>query len=91
MNFKGQVFVVLTGDCTVDEDGCVSSPGYDSGAYGNNERCRIAVNAAVATPLRVENFSTEVCWGLGCHIAGYLQLKKWDHHPQRPLYIIYIH
>lgn len=59
LNFKGQVFVVLTGDCTVDEDGCVSSPGYDSGAYGNNERCRIAVNAAVATPLRVENFSTE--------------------------------
>lgn len=59
VNFKGEVFVVLTGDCTVDEDGCVSSPGYDSGAYGNNERCRIAVNAAVATPLRVENFSTE--------------------------------
>ena len=66
MNFKGEVFVVLTGDCTVDEDGCVSSPGYDSGAYGNNERCRIAVNAAVATPLRVENFSTEAwCWGFG--------------------------
>lgn len=59
MDFKGQMFFVVSGDCTVDDDGCVSSPGYLEGVYNNNDRCRIAVNGQLAKPLRVENFSTE--------------------------------
>ena len=39
----------------------MSSPGYEEGlCYDNNQQCRIAVNNALAGPIRVENFSTEV-------------------------------
>lgn len=60
VDFNGQMFAVTSGDCLVDEEGCVSSPGFASGStYNNLESCVIAVNTAVAKPLRVESFSTE--------------------------------
>eukprot|EP00434_Breviolum_minutum_P013757 symbB.v1.2.012134.t1/scaffold829.1/size159244/4 len=70
VDFKGQMFFVVSGDCTVDDDGCVSSPGYLEGVYNNNDRCRIAVNGQLAKPLRVENFSTEAGYDavvVNCH------------------------
>lgn len=54
----GPMWTVVTGDCTVDEDLCIRSPGFPS-SYGNNEACDINVEASLATPIRAVDFQTE--------------------------------
>mmetsp|Transcript_4132 Transcript_4132/g.4623 ORF Transcript_4132/g.4623 Transcript_4132/m.4623 type:complete len:121 (-) Transcript_4132:381-743(-) len=71
VDFNGHMMAVVSGDCLVDQHGCVSSPGFANGnTYKNGDKCRIAVNTAVATPLRVESFSTEFSYDkltVNCH------------------------
>lgn len=58
VQFNGAMWQVANGDCTIDEEGCIQSPGFPEG-YGNSEACEIAVDVPSAVPIRVMNFSTE--------------------------------
>lgn len=58
VQFNGAMWQVASGDCTIDEEGCIQSPGFPEG-YGNSEACEIAVDVPAAVPIRVMNFSTE--------------------------------
>eukprot|EP00439_Symbiodinium_sp_Y106_P009384 s3949_g1.t1 len=58
VQFNGAMWQVANGDCTIDEEGCIQSPGFPEG-YGNSEACEIAVDVPSAVPIRIMNFSTE--------------------------------
>lgn len=58
VNFHGRMWAVMSGRCTIDEDGCLRSPGYPN-KYGSREKCRIAVDPPAASPIFVDHFSTE--------------------------------
>ncbi|CAK8986615.1 Serine protease 27 (Marapsin) (Pancreasin) [Durusdinium trenchii] len=58
VNFHGHMWAVVSGRCSIDEDGCVRSPGYPD-QYGGREKCRIAVDTSAAMPITVDHFATE--------------------------------
>ncbi|CAJ1408214.1 unnamed protein product [Effrenium voratum] len=58
LDFNGFMWTVVTGPCSVDESGCLLSPGFPE-PYGVNEECKVAVNASAAVPIAVANFTTE--------------------------------
>ena len=58
VDFRGRMWAVASGRCSIDEDGCLRSPGYPDN-YGSREKCRIAVNPAAASPISVDHFATE--------------------------------
>mmetsp|Transcript_26199 Transcript_26199/g.60687 ORF Transcript_26199/g.60687 Transcript_26199/m.60687 type:complete len:420 (-) Transcript_26199:371-1630(-) len=59
IEFGNAMWAVLSGPCTMDNAShCITSPGFP-GNYSNSQDCRIAVNVSAATPISVQNFSTE--------------------------------
>jgi secreted trypsin-like serine protease len=58
ISFGGSMWVVTDGPCAMDEEFCISSPGYPSD-YGNSVSCTIAINSSSAVPIDVVEFTTE--------------------------------
>jgi len=58
VSFDGSMWVVTAGPCKMDEEACISSPGYPSD-YNNSAPCTIAVNSSSAVPIEVVHFETE--------------------------------
>ena len=58
IDFKGAMWSVVRGKCTIDEFDCIMSPGFPN-PYPSQDSCYIAVNVSDAVPIQVENFSTE--------------------------------
>ena len=54
-------WTVQLGDCSVDADGCLQSPGYP-GQYSENDACYVDVNALNTKTIAVSSFSTEQSW-----------------------------
>jgi len=63
LDFQGQMFIVLSGECTVDDSHCAQSPNYPSD-YAADQSCSIAVNAEKAEPILVLDFDTEADWDI---------------------------
>eukprot|EP00913_Durusdinium_trenchii_P002545 g2354.t1 len=59
VDFRGAMWSVLRGPCSVDAAHCLLSPNYPN-SYGDNQQCKVAVNAAAAVPIEVVSFSTEI-------------------------------
>jgi len=57
---SGVAWVVASGPCTKDSNGCISSPNYPK-SYGDSEKCIIGVNKDMIKPITAAAFSTE--WG----------------------------
>jgi len=58
IDFQGAMWKVVSGDCVMDKNQCIMSPGFPKN-YTSADYCRIAVNDTAAVPIAVEKFDTE--------------------------------
>merc|ERR1711865_512111 len=56
--FAAHPWFISKGTCTMDENGCASSPNHP-GLYGNSESCTIGVDVGAIGPIAVLSFKTE--------------------------------
>eukprot|EP00438_Fugacium_kawagutii_P003771 Skav207395 [mRNA] locus=scaffold2421:96854:101985:+ [translate_table: standard] len=59
LDFGDKMWLVVSGECTIDSSNCLLSPGFPE-PYEDGQQCKVAINPSGALPLAVMNFSTEL-------------------------------